>query len=83
MSLFQPHFPLFQSFPAVVLNFCPLLLVDDGILAVQGCHKPLQIWPAASEAVCKTFLAIKKKEKDTLVGEDVETVEPSYAADGT
>lgn len=62
VSLFQPHFPPFQSFPAVVLNFCPLLLVDDGILAVQGCQKPPQIWPADSEAVCKTFLAIKKKK---------------------
>lgn len=65
-SLFQAHFPQFQSIPVVVLNLCPLLPVDDGILAVQGCQERrgnmghLQIWPADLGAACKNFLAFKK-----------------------
>lgn len=72
-SLFQSHIPLVQSFPIVVLTLCPLLPVDDGILAVQGCQEcqesmgHLQIWPADLGAACKNFLAFKKREKKPQV----------------
>ena len=37
--LYFSPFPLVQSFPTVVLSFCPLLLDDHGTLATQGCQE--------------------------------------------